>query len=1012
MRILNKCKGAISVFLIIVLVPTITCAGLFVDASRAKSATALVSSAGDLTLNTILSQYDVDLSDFYGLMASAQNTDDILNAAEQYFKECIISADYNPSDASRYASAVSGTVFGDTDINDLLGIKLQDGQKVKAEKVKNGSLTNPALVKTQIVEFMKYRAPINGVVDLLDKFKKSSKDLENSSKNSTIVDEKQDYYEAQGEVAKKAYEIYKQIEEYNKLGVTKNFINETKQLTDTLESKYRDLHKKMVKDLYNTQGMSSDDFNYMIKISSVSSSYTSSPKYSSDKHPDLNTIKKQLEATIGYYSNYITNRNSFNNKYQTKTANDYGLQYYAHIKADKTAFGNYYSAQRTVVFNYLKLKNMLENAEDDVLSTVYTTKYYKNYPQTTDTVGNLCNNIMRNIKSDTDNSASGSSKYTQIVSSLKGIYNSDYGMTNISETANTIADLYNQLNSRNEIIKKAEDLLKKISKGLKDLKSKVVEADKKFNQWDRDATSYKNDISLAKDDCKEISDIKKYDKKLKTSDIDSYKNRIDNVHSAMTSLKKGIESAKYNDCSIVKKPINTYDSFKKHSNVVSSQIPVNKFDLDEYAKNTFKFSINKENLNINITSNNNPNIKDSPVYKWMLDQGFPSLDDSEVKKGEDDRDAEKEKANNRAEGDDSTGPNCSSNDISTLGIDWLNAGASGDSGKVKNDIGKVTSFVSSLFGNFGSTVKQAGVDSRDALYTLEYITDMFTYDTFEYEAKFSHLDESKQNSINRNNYSSYYSACDSWWKNKDVTFTENKTLTNKLRISSATNWSYGNEVEYIMYGKSNKDSKSSLSTAIFMIRFAMNIPIIFKSFWNNDAALQTLATTIEGATCGIVPAPLTKLIVCIGLVCLESAMDLKTLKKGIPVILLKTKENDLFVRPNTGYIPQENPTSKVTEKIAFQYSDYMKMILFIKLMGSESNNIYKRTAAVIQTNMGKCVLKQDGYTFSKSQVYFKVSAKLEVPPLMLDTSLIQSFIHRDVEDGKWNKISYSAIRGY
>ena len=94
-------RGAVSVFLVIILVPMITCASLFVDASRVKSARGLVNSAGDLTLNTVLSQYDVDLNDFYGMMASAQNMDDVISAASDYFTACITSQGIDTTNAAK-----------------------------------------------------------------------------------------------------------------------------------------------------------------------------------------------------------------------------------------------------------------------------------------------------------------------------------------------------------------------------------------------------------------------------------------------------------------------------------------------------------------------------------------------------------------------------------------------------------------------------------------------------------------------------------------------------------------------------------------------------------------------------------------------------------------------------------------------------------------------------------------------------------------------------------------------
>ena len=68
---------------------------------------------------------------------------------------------------------------------------------------------------------------------------------------------------------------------------------------------------------------------------------------------------------------------------------------------------------------------------------------------------------------------------------------------------------------------------------------------------------------------------------------------------------------------------------------------------------------------------------------------------------------------------------------------------------------------------------------------------------------------------------------------------------------------------------------------------------------------------------------------------------------------------------------------------------------------------------MIQTNMSKCVLKDDEYSLSKSQVYYTINATVKVRPLMLDTSYVKSFMS-DAPDkmDNWNTITYSTTRGY
>ena len=71
-------RGAISIFLILVLVPMLIVSSIFVDMSRIRLAKAAATSAGDLTLNTALTNYDAVLKDMYGLFATSQSIDEML----------------------------------------------------------------------------------------------------------------------------------------------------------------------------------------------------------------------------------------------------------------------------------------------------------------------------------------------------------------------------------------------------------------------------------------------------------------------------------------------------------------------------------------------------------------------------------------------------------------------------------------------------------------------------------------------------------------------------------------------------------------------------------------------------------------------------------------------------------------------------------------------------------------------------------------------------------------------
>jgi len=1017
-------RGAVSVFLVIVLLPTILCASLFVDASRVESAKGLVSSAGDLTLNTVLSQYDVDLNDFYGLMASAQDMDDVLGAAEDYFTACIKSQGINTTDTAKYVNSISGFFFGDDSISDLLGLDLADNAKVNVSPTNNGSLTNTALVKTQIVEFMKYRSPINSVVDLLKKFQDSSKELENTTKTTDLVEKKQDYYEAQGDVAKKAYDIYKLIEEYSKLKLNKSDLEEIKKLLTGIDGKYKEIHIKMVKDLYNTSGISkvNDTFKYCVTIPDE---YTSKKK---NQNADVNKMGREIVSLISAYDQFIAAKNNFDNNIKAWSNNYYDIQYVVYAFKNKSYFTNVYNKEINLKNSFIKVKDMVEHAKDGVLDKEYTsTRKSTNLGVTTTTkktISEWYTFLESKVKSAAKTVTDSGTKYNTAVYKIRSTSNI-YDRISTSAYDTKLSELYNNLNDYYSRYKTAEKILTDIVNGLtvtsvwggKCLKDLIVEADNKFNTWEKKSKEYKGSISLAESDLKEIGEVKKDPVigKLKTSDVDDYSRHINNVKSAVGTVKKSIQGVKYNETSVIDKEINSISRMKKYADVLEGEIPLNKYDLDTYANNSFKFSTDNSVNSLNITENNDPVIasKKYRVYEWMLEQDFqkPKNEDKE-----NEYDKKKEKADEQAKDAEKNPLSDVSSENDIFGTEGLPSGVSSDldEGKITTKISEVSDFVSSLFSDFSGTVSSAGANLRDDFFALDYITSMFTYHTFEYEAKYNMLTDAQKKAITYSNAGNYYGKLNDSWNSTDITKTFNKTLTNKMRNSEGSNWSYGNEVEYIMYGKSIKESKDALNGSIYMIRFALNVAPVFSVFYN-DNGLKAFALAVNTATHGIIPAGLVKVIICLGLVALEAATDMQTLKAGVPVILVKTKKEDLFVNSWTFSVTSDknpNGTDK-TKAITFSYSDYMKLLLFTKLIGSEEKNIYGRVADVIQVNMSKCVLKDDKYTLTKSQVYYSINANLTVKPLMLDTSYINSIMPEAAgRMDKWNKIEYKATRGY
>lgn len=200
-------KGAVSIFLVIVMVPMLVLSGIFVDMSRITLAKSVAESSGELTLNTALTNYDAVLKDMYGLFATSQNTDELFENLENYYKQCIEAAGVAEADAEDYVAQIMQLIKSESGRDDLLNMNLTGFEVTKPT---GGSLANPAILKSQIVEFMKYRGPINlgsGIFDALSS-------LKNVKKQSELVDNKNKFYEQQTSMMEDLESLWNDLEDY------------------------------------------------------------------------------------------------------------------------------------------------------------------------------------------------------------------------------------------------------------------------------------------------------------------------------------------------------------------------------------------------------------------------------------------------------------------------------------------------------------------------------------------------------------------------------------------------------------------------------------------------------------------------------------------------------------------------------------------------------------------------------------------------------------------------------
>lgn len=208
--------GAVTVFLTLILVPCIIFVCAFGDVSRVQLSRSQAEAVGDLALYSLLAHYDEELKEWYGLVASCQSIDEFYDVTENYFVGMLNANGIDGSASKALVSYLSAARNGD--FSNFL--QLEGLDKVKVEAVPNSSMgSNPALIEDGIVEFMKYRGPVVIVENIIDRLKvmKDSGSLSgalDADENEPIVEAKQQYAEAEGEMMNDLLHTYLAIRNY------------------------------------------------------------------------------------------------------------------------------------------------------------------------------------------------------------------------------------------------------------------------------------------------------------------------------------------------------------------------------------------------------------------------------------------------------------------------------------------------------------------------------------------------------------------------------------------------------------------------------------------------------------------------------------------------------------------------------------------------------------------------------------------------------------------------------
>lgn len=959
MRIFRNKRGAVSIFLIIILVPMLILSSIFVDLSRIELANAVAAATGDLTLNTALTDYDELLKDMYGLFGTSQDIDSLLENLEDYYRESIEAAGIAPADAEDYTGQIMSMFRSETGTDDLLNINVT---KFSVEKPTGANLANPAILKEQMIEFMKYRAPINAGMGLIE----GLSGMKNMKKQTKNIENKNNFYDKQKTVLENLEAAWKYIQTYQYQYAeglsgfpTGTYLNEKSTamngnieglntcISDTVkylyfaDNVYMNGYSIEWDDKGTTEGDAArNDDVWKFNGEVIGGKYSDSNRASNDKiFEELNKVMADINALencqkSGVYKLISETGNTADpvrKIYVVRKFNEEGMNEGGYAKTVKNLLTDFVHLQKALQFPS-------ENPEDYHVTRRNNITYETS--SSGDTLKKCAQDQINNHLNRTDggyfftfNTYAGViNQYCTDVSGEIDAKKSNVN-TQLQSIRNMAVDYYFRINSSISLLNRAVTKLNDVKISL----SEGGDYKKALEDWKGTANGLKDD-SMGKQDLAEIETVKDV---VTVSNVNALITKLNSAKGSLEDIRGKIEGYKFEGTSWKDFPDgmtykNLIDYFTSGERSQIEGVPVdnnNSYNaiIGQIQGKAASGGLPNEH---SFSAQGNPNLvkEQTKLYTWMYSNYFnSSLDynvirnggegenkDNSINKKKDEKSETQKKSEDKKTDTDKKATSdgiTKYTDRSTVGSlpskNWSEVKKSivSPDGETEGkesivppdggpDVKNASAGLEGIFQDgFFDALKNMATSLRDNLYMSNYILEMFSYDTFEKEI---------EREIT-NKKTGLETTVGNWYTQSDNSFTLNKTeyADNKkaksltlIPISPNKNYLYGSEVEYILYGKDTaKENIDAAYGTIYLLRFVLNTIYAF-----TDSEINGIATAAATAMFGTPPLtpliPIARFAIIVAFGLAESAWDVYLLKTGAQVPLVKS--SDTFVMKPSG----------------------------------------------------------------------------------------------------------------
>lgn len=910
MDLFRKNHGAISVFLVMILVPCMLVASIFVDISRVRLGRAVAESSADLALNTLLTYYDYDLSEAYGLMGSCQNIGDYFDMVSECYDQALHSQDVEDEEVQLLYQQVMKDVggrFSHESISDFLLIQNQaEGAAVSA--IEGADMRNPAILQKQIVEFMKYRAPIIIVQELIELLtseeeKGGVEDSEEGVANKPMMDAQEEYYKAEGELLAEANKSYWALREYTKVINDADFTADTlREYADRLKEyrdTYEEINRAMIKNLYNTEGLAPytrpnvalDAYVYSKEEESISYAAPSAETGSGlreyrVKAETVNTLLNELKTAIDRFDDKKDALTEAGKDLMSKPPgagedDSYWIQWWVRMNAKingpgaANLSGQVTEAGKKMMDAYGKVKAMILCVPDPDVPSDWQERAQDLIKQAED-------------RQETYLSKTGTADdpYIKTVSSLESISNDSDAKSQISHAnlyvkagggsktiPNALGDISTDLKAMKEQMDRYAEQLNDIIEGnserkipsLDRIKELVNAYGKKLDTWESKAEAAKTpdgqNTELSAEHRETIEKIRNgvgnadgYDsekivRKIEIEEIDALKERLEKIRSQFQAMSKAIDEMAYGNGKLA--DISDFASFKAQASgqVQADAIPLANRALAEYASAKFAALFKPASGEV-VSLQDMSDLTYSPVLNYDNDRdAVPTLYHFyyQVFKEKKPSDVERQQKALDDKGDAAKEhAKGIKNKNRYKGPEGRDV-ASGEAGDAFHlSIGTLVKLASRLV-----AMDVSGI--RDDLYVTEYIMNMFSYGAFENENYYDLVEGAGKLGELRLADGAYRTVYERDYKgaaDQDGTWLSQRPEDDYNKtltnemINESNHYAYLAEIEYILFGAGNETSVKKAYGEIYEIRFFLNYASAFANFWGRSTATGTVINTV------------------------------------------------------------------------------------------------------------------------------------------------------------------------